>query len=1737
MNTHQQEHELPGTLGPPRRLLGGHGDVVPPLRPRLRAASINSRNRGETGPIPDFPTHGPADTGASAPAGSEFSEEQPAHHQRQDSSPSAERRGAGINNNQNGQRPRRNFSTGIPTDKESAPVFLSRKRKTQQQNNPKIRKNTRAVLNIEAINLNGRRQNGRDKWLDIPGYMKANRIGVLAVGETHLTQSEVEKIESSPSGKKLRIFNCPDPDEPTARTGVAIVLHRDFTNVEDITIHRLIPGRAILAKLRWHSNKTLTVLAVYAPADSLEANLAFWEHLRCKWLTEDLPVPDIELGDKNITLDKKDRYPERVEENDNAVLAVSKFRSLLDLRDGWREQNPDTREYTYASPRGTLARLDSITVSPDLLKRCSNWRIIDIGQISDHRAVGVTISAPGAPYFGKGRFAIPLWLLDDKEFMNYATVEGKAVEDIIDDGSAHPDELQLKYAEYKKKLVEKAIARAKEAQGALEQKKQLLQNQRHELLNPEIEGNAEPDPETQKLAAAAAAKLQKEIDSIKSRQVKRAQGKKKAKFFADSDRLTKLTMSQAKSAAPRDTITKLKRCDVSPEKVAKKSCDIAELMRDYHHDTQRDETENDPAAKTANIEVVMHFVEYRGDVPEMAELAIRLDEAAITASLCATKKNKATGGDGGPSELWQRLHHRFLRAKEEANRPRDPAKPAPILFNLTRLFTAVFNDIATRGVVQGTGFSDGWLCPIYKKGDPENVANYRPITVLNADYKIFTTALNTKLAKVAGRLINRDQAGFMKGRGIADQVFLTQSIIEYSEEELQNGVVVALDQEKAYDRISHRYLWRTLEKSGIPPEFIQTVKYLYEGAQTKVIVNGEVSSAFNITRGVRQGDPLSCLLFNIGIEPLAEMLRKSDLEGFKINELIGKVILSMYADDTTVYLRDTDDFSLLEEILQKWCVASSARFNIAKTELIPVGSPEYRAEFARTRQLNPDAAPIPDYIRVAVDGESTRLLSSQVGNGVDLNTIHNSALEKANSMLVKCDDSYPTLEMRRHFVQVAAGSMTQYKTQVDTMPPGIEKRLTKMISDFMNEGKAPLISRAMLESPISAGGKKIISIPARNAAVNVMKLRAYLNLDPETRAKWAFFADKILAKHRVKNSPIRDDAVYIPFIQTWTPVSRKVKGRKALHSSLAGMIKVANKYGVEMTAPAHKALLEMPLWHHYGQDTNKHQINNSPVHLCLCSHHGVSTVGEALAITARLVRTDHETNEHCPCDPCTEDRGRECLDPHRCATAVLSRLSLLGCEWDPRRIAPTSNTPQDQGSGTDSEDDLPVVFSKPPAPMSLTDSIRIFTKRDKRTSRWPQPLPTATRPTQPVSFYVDVTAWSGRNGNSRIGIGIHSPDDHRVCRSIRIPVGSETTVTTAEYLAIVLCCQLVHPHTPISVFLRRPTILREIKKISKLSDSGFIGVKDKEQRMALAANLMRRTASSTFYHVASPSQSEAELLNEARVLANAGAERSSTHVALATTAIREHEEIPTRPATDEKVEIARRYVFEETGKMPSAESIWRSLKSRDIDARQRNFLWKLTHNAFRVGHYWTHIPECGDRAICDTCEVEESMEHILFECKRPGQAEMWALAKSVWSLARDDWQKPSLGGLLGCALVRHTTAEGKPDTAADRLHRILIPETAYQIWTSRCDSVIARGGELLAPAEAHNVLRGKFLERIKLDSFLTRTYVKQRPLLDPKLVRATWGGVLAGDRTRDWLRDTTEVLVGIGPYGAPGPPT
>ena len=513
--------------------------------------------------------------------------------------------------------------------------------------------------------------------------------------------------------------------------------------------------------------------------------------------------------------------------------------------------------------------------------------------------------------------------------------------------------------------------------------------------------------------------LARRIEALEEKRRNEARLLSSARNRLEGETLSKHWVRSAREDTPRDTIRALRNPLGDPARREVRSDRMAEVAREYHEQLMAIDREPSEEPDEEKLRIVLQHVDKKLSPESAAELRKEIEEGEVIAALGDTANDKAAGLDGVPMELWKLLHQQYKSAKSgEGHKYCDIAS----------VLALIFRDIAANGITEGTNFNEGWMCPIYKKKEADNIANYRPITVLNTDYKILTKIIATRLTNVAPGIIHPDQAGFIRGRSIFDQIDQTATVINYAKLKEVNGAIVALDQEKAYDKITHPYLWKILEKFAFPNETINLIKALYRDAPTSIIINGVISDPFLVTRGVRQGDPMSCVLFDLGIEPLAANIRESSIQGIKVPYLEEKIKVSLFADDTTVILTEYDNFSNLLHIMDEWCEVSGARFNVEKTEVIPIGSTEYRRKLMETRKLNDDGEIVPAAIHIAGDREATRILGTWVGNEVDPEEPWRRIVETIKKDFRRWEARYPTLEGKRHVVQMIAGGKTQFLT-------------------------------------------------------------------------------------------------------------------------------------------------------------------------------------------------------------------------------------------------------------------------------------------------------------------------------------------------------------------------------------------------------------------------------------------------------------------------------------------------------------------------------------------------------------------------------------------------------------------------------------------------------------------------------------------------------------------------------------
>ena len=173
---------------------------------------------------------------------------------------------------------------------------------------------------------------------------------------------------------------------------------------------------------------------------------------------------------------------------------------------------------------------------------------------------------------------------------------------------------------------------------------------------------------------------------------------------------------------------------------------------------------------------------------------------------------------------------------------------------------------------------------------------------------------------------------------------------------------------------------------------------------------------------MRQGDPISCFLFNLGIEPLACMIRNDKrIAGYNIPGTEEQLIINLFADDTVLYLNVNDSMRVTTQILDRWCDASGAKFNKEKTEIIPIGTKEHRTKMIRSRKLNQEDTTIANDVHIAQEGEAIRSLGAWVGNVTQDQTPWESIIDKINKSLKMWNNTGPSIFGKKLIAQAIVG--------------------------------------------------------------------------------------------------------------------------------------------------------------------------------------------------------------------------------------------------------------------------------------------------------------------------------------------------------------------------------------------------------------------------------------------------------------------------------------------------------------------------------------------------------------------------------------------------------------------------------------------------------------------------------------------------------------------------------------------
>ena len=210
--------------------------------------------------------------------------------------------------------------------------------------------------------------------------------------------------------------------------------------------------------------------------------------------------------------------------------------------------------------------------------------------------------------------------------------------------------------------------------------------------------------------------------------------------------------------------------------------------------------------------------------------------------------------------------------------------------------------------------------------------NWRPISLLNVNCKLASRAIAGRLLKVIHLAVNKDQTCGVPGRFIGENVALLRYVVDFASSSNVPVAIISLDQEKAFDRVDWRFMRAT--KMGFGSSFIRWVDLFYTGVHSAVIVNGYLSGFFSLSRGVRQGCPLSPLLYVLVSEVLAVNVRANPaITGLSLPGVPALLSpITQYADDTSLIVGSDRSIRAVFDTYTLFEKGSGAKLNLSKSK-------------------------------------------------------------------------------------------------------------------------------------------------------------------------------------------------------------------------------------------------------------------------------------------------------------------------------------------------------------------------------------------------------------------------------------------------------------------------------------------------------------------------------------------------------------------------------------------------------------------------------------------------------------------------------------------------------------------------------------------------------------------------------------------------------------------------------------
>ena len=763
-----------------------------------------------------------------------------------------------------------------------------------------------AMDRITVMSMNCRGLSDAKKRRDVMHYIRNKNYHIVFLQDTHLTAKSIPNFDNLWRGKSYH--SC----FSSRSRGTSILIN---TNLQHSIIaeKRSECGNFVLVACTIH-NESYLFVNVYGPN---EDNPTFYDNLSNIIGQFDVQYT-IVAGDLNFVMEPDiDSLNYVSEHNVRAKETFIKLSYKYNIIDVWRHTHPQERKYTWLRRNPLKAgRLDMFFVSEDLLNSLS-YVEIKPGYRTDHNAITLSIQRKQKRGSGLWKFNTS-HLTDDAYIMKIRqcikhTLQQYAVplynEELYSDYKYY-ESVQLTISDclfyetlimmIRGETIQYSKQKAKQTRIATSNlEKQIAQSENNFLASGLESDMVQLDT------------LKSKLEELRRPIIDGLIVRSRVAWHEEGERNTKYFLSLEKRNVNKKSIKYIEEGnDIFSES--------ADILDKFSNVFQRKYNLNNSI--TPDQEFVAKHVANRLNAEEKTKLDADITMSELTNALTSMKKGKTPGSNGFPVEFF-------------------------------RCFWSEIGPFLHRAVL--ASFQKGYRLPTHREGiitlipkkgkSPHTFKGWRPITLLNTDYKIVSTVISNRLKTIMSKLVNSAQTAYTSGRYIGENTRLVYDLIHWTKNNKKPGMILAADFEAAFESVAWNYLQSVINEMNFGPNLKHMLNYLYFNTEnhSRILLNGHLGKKIHLQRGVRQGDPASGYLFNLAVSILGEQISSStSLTGVKIDHNC-EIRISQYADDTILFL-DGSERSITGSIeeLTTFGRQSGLNINIEKTACMAIGTLE-----------------------------------------------------------------------------------------------------------------------------------------------------------------------------------------------------------------------------------------------------------------------------------------------------------------------------------------------------------------------------------------------------------------------------------------------------------------------------------------------------------------------------------------------------------------------------------------------------------------------------------------------------------------------------------------------------------------------------------------------------------------------------------------------------------------------------